>query len=78
MSPRCVTILVVAGGVDLWDLLDRLDAASQDAAAYHHDLCTAVEGQPCSCGAGRLFIDAAVFLREHVVEATVRQAQQAA
>ena len=68
----------MADGVDAWDLLDRLDAASQDADAYHHDLCTAVEGQPCSCGAGRLFIDAAAFIRSHVVEATVRQAQQAA
>lgn len=68
----------MADGVDLWDLLDRLDAASQDADSYHHDLCGSVEGQPCSCGAGRLFIDAAAFLREHVVEQTVRQAQQAA
>ncbi len=78
LSPRCATIGAVADGVDLWDLLGRLDAASADADLYHHDLCSAVEGQPCSCGAGRLFIDAAAFLRAHVVEQTVRQAQQAA
>lgn len=68
----------MAGGVDLWDLLDRLDAAASLADQLHPDLCPVWRGEACSCGVPSLIGDAAAFLREHVVEQTVRQAQQAA
>lgn len=69
----------IAPNADLWDLLDRLDAAAEDSDAYHHDLCAqGAPGKPCSCGAGRLFIDAAAFIRGIVVEQAVTQAQQSA
>jgi hypothetical protein len=67
----------VAVGLD-WDLLDRLDAAAQDADAWHHDLCAGLAGQPCSCGGPQMLRDAAAFVRSLAVEAAVTQAQRAA
>lgn len=61
-----------------WDLLDRLDAASEDSEAYHHDLCGGYPGEPCSCGAPALFRDVAQFVRSLAVESAVTQAQRAA
>lgn len=59
---------------DIWDLLDRLDAAAEDSAAYHHDLCQQYPGQPCSCRAGDLFRDAAEFVRGVVVQDAIERA----
>jgi hypothetical protein len=62
-----------------WDLLDRLEAAADDAANIHHDLCTVFrDGQPCSCGYPQLLIDAAKFVRSLAVEDVVVQAHRAA
>lgn len=69
------------GGVtdaEVWDLLDRLDAAADFAEQLHPDICPVWRGDACSCGVPSLVGDAAAFIRSHVVEATVRQAQQAA
>lgn len=63
---------------EVWDLLDRLDAAADFAEQLHPDICPVWRGDACSCGVPGLVGDAAAFIRSHVVEATVRQAQQAA
>ena len=62
----------------VWDLLDRLEPASEDSESYHHDLCGGHPGEPCSCGAPALFRDAAQFVRSLAVESAVTQAQRAA
>jgi hypothetical protein len=72
--------VIVADSVP-WDLLDRLDAAADDAVNVHNDACSVFDErgpQPCSCGIPALLIDAAGWMRGHVVDAAVRQAQQAA
>lgn len=61
---------------DIWDLLDRLDAAAQDGAAYHHDLYQGHPGEPCSCRAGDLLRDAAEFVRSAAVEDAIKRATQ--
>lgn len=33
-----------------WLLLDALDAAAEQAAELHLDLCGVYDGEPCSCG----------------------------
>jgi len=63
-----------------WDLLDRLDAAAEDAAAWHHDLCAQFDGagSPCSCGGPALLREIAAWMRSQAVDAAVSEAQRAA
>lgn len=69
----------VADAPDIWDLLDRLDAAADDGANIHNDLCTVFrDGEPCSCGIPDLLRDAAEFVRSAAVEDAIKRAAQLA
>lgn len=70
----------VSGAVDVWDVVDRLEAAADDRDAYHHDLCTQFDGpgSSCSCGGPALLADAAQVVRGLLVEQAITRARQAA
>lgn len=61
--PR-VTLVGMSDPPSMRDLADRLFAAADDAAAYHHDLCRQHPGDDCSCGAPRLLADVAAVLEK--------------